>query len=466
MTGFRRRALISLAASYVSQLGQNAANFAIKIILARLVSPADWGIYAEATLVVLVADTFTDMGLSQHFIREKHRPYGNMLLIRVLLSVAAIALILIFAPLLSFMSPDVIEPSRGLAPLILIRALSSVPRVFLERQLRIHKTLVPQFTGIILMGLVSLPLARMHYGVWALIVGTLVSEGVYTAMMWWTVRKDMEIQLRLDYTGHLLKGSRYLFLIAVVGFILQQGDIAITGSLLSPRKVGLYAMAFTLIGLVAKVVEMAIYRVIYPTFCEYSSDLPKLGRIYKCATLVMMALETPIFLFLFFNGHFFVGVLLSDKWLPMAPILAWLAPSRIIDKYSTFGIEVLRATKRDRSLTMVSVLSAISLSVFGYFLTSRYDLMGMVAANYVAVGLLPMIVALRRVIKAELLDLTKKMLAAYAISIVFAAMPNLLLGRLGIVANIASIFMMFATWVVLYLLYWNSVAKPTLAELE
>jgi O-antigen/teichoic acid export membrane protein len=225
-------------------------------------------------------------------------------------------------------------------------------------------------------------------------------------------------------------------------------------------------MAYTLITLVAQVVETAIYRVIYPMFCEYSTDIAKLGRIYKCATIIILSIEAPIAFFLLFNSRFFVGLLLSHKWMPMAPILAVLAPSQIMNKYSTFGMEVLRATKRDRWLMVIYVASAVTLTFFGVVLTRMYGLYGMVAAFYISIGAVLMVISLSKIIRNDLIDLTWKMAVVYTASFILAAIPALLLDVLGLAAHVAAIAMVLLSWALFFKLYWHSVARPALKDME
>lgn len=466
MIDIKRRAITSLIASYISQFGASAINFGIKIALARLLLPTEWGVYAEAMLVILVADTFTDIGLSQHLMREKNRPYGNVLLIRFILSVIAFLLIQAFAGIFAFLSPEVVEPLRVLSPLIMLRAVASIPRIYMDRELIVYRSLIPQFVSLIAMGIVSLVLAAKGFGVYALIFGSLVQELVWCVLLWVSVVRILPVQLTLQHTWRLIYGSRYLFMIAVIGFVLQQGDIAITGTLLSSDQVGLYAMAYTIIALTSKMVETAIYRVVYPLFCQYADDLRTLGRIYVTTTLAMVAIEAPIYFFLLFNSGFFVSNLLGDKWMPMAHLLAGLAVAGIINPYTTFGIEVLRATKRDKMLTVASLTGAVSLVFFGAILTSRYGAIGMVVANYFIFGSVVTIIALLRVIPQHIKELTRKLAAVYSVSLLAAALPYFTLADKGVLQNVVSIGAVLLSWLVFYRYYGVPLIRETLGSLE
>lgn len=458
-----RRASLSLLSSYVSQLGTTAAEFLMKIALAWLILPAQWGIFAEAMLVVLIADVFTDFGLSQHLVREKHRPFGNVLLIRIILSTIAIAAVELFAPYLKVFSPSLIGPARMLAPLIIIKAAGTVPTVFVDRELMVHKSLIPQFARLGTMAAISISLAASGWGVRALIAGTLVSELTYTILMWISVRKHLHLELTFDHTQQLIAGSRYLFSIALIGLLLQQGDILVTGSLLDPKTVGLYAMALMLVQRVSKVVETAIYRVIYPVFCEVSNDREKLGQVYKCMTLAIIAIEAPIYLFLLFHSEFVVQVL-PHRWMPVAGILKALAMSGVVNPYTTFGIEVLRATKQDRMLLFASTSGAVALVVGGFILTHRFGFMGMVAANYLPVSAIFVVISLRRTIRKQFADLSRKLAVVYLVSASISTLAYFV-GGSGVVNHLLGIVVMLGLWAIFYKLYGASIGKETLKSL-
>ncbi|HOK54249.1 MAG TPA: oligosaccharide flippase family protein [Armatimonadota bacterium] len=463
MERLKRRTVISLAASYASQLGTTGAEFLTKIVLAWLIMPTQWGIFAEAMLIVLIADVFTDLGLSQHLVREKSRPFGNVLLLRSILALGAIAVVEVFAPYLKFFTPQLIGPTRALAPLILIKAVGMVPTVYVDRELIVQKSLLPQFARLALMAAVSIVLAVKGMGVWALVIGTLASELAYTVLIWVSVRKIIPLEFTLSHTRNLLRGSSYLFLIAIIGLLLQQGDILVTGSLLDPKTVGFYAMALMLVQRVSKVVETAIYRVIYPLFCEVSHDRHKLGQVYKCATLAIIAIEAPIYMFLLFHAGFVVSIL-PARWLPMAFILQALAMSGVVNPFTTFGIEVLRATKQDRMLFMASVSGAVALVAGGFILTHQFGPMGMVAANYLPVGAIFVIIAMLRTIRTQFLSLARQLAVVYVVSFTVSS-AAFVFGGTGLTRHIAGILAVIVLWAFFYKKYGLTEGKETLGLL-
>ena len=462
MDDFKRKAVVSLFSSYASQLATTAVNLATKLILARLIAPEDLGLYALALLILLGGDMLVDLGVSQHLVREKHRPYGNFLGLRLCIAAALFGGLEFAAPVFKFWGNEFPFVIRLMAITLVIKAISGVPIVFLDRELLIHRSLVPQFARIATMGLTSIGLACFGYGVLALVWGTIAAEAVFALLIWNAVRGHIPLKFTWKHTGSLIWGGKFLFLIGCMGFALQQGDIAIIGGLLSPRDVGLYTMAFTLIVLISKAVEAAVFRVIYPMFCEYNGDLPNLGRIYRYATLAITAIEAPIYFFVLFNAPVLVSVLLGEKWLPAAVLMQALSVFGIINPFSTFGNEVLRATKRDAVLTVSAGIGAVTLLTTGYILTSRYGTMGMVAAHYIIIGSIPSVVAVYRTVRADFITLAGQLAIVYATSFAAIAVVSIGLssapGSQAIVAGL----LVPACWYIYYRAFGNGLGRDVL----
>ena len=462
MDGIKRRAAISLLSSYASQFVTTCANLVTKLILARLIAPEDLGLYALALLVLLGGDMLVDLGISQHIVREKDRPYGNFLGLRLAMSVALFTTIQFAAPTLKFWGGEFPAVVRLMAVTLVIKAASGVPLLFLDRELLIHRSVMPQLARITTMGLVSIGLAYFGYGVWALAWGTVASEAVFAVLIWNAARGRMPLEFTWKHTGGLIWGSKFLFLIGVMGFVLQQGDVGVLGSLLSAREVGFYTMAFMLIMLVSKVVESAVFRVIYPMFCECSDDLPNLGKVYRCATLAIYVIEVPIYFFLLFNSPVIVSVFLGRKWLPAAALMQALSVFGMLNPFSTFGNEVLRARKRDSILTMSTAIGAVTLMTTGYFLTSRFGAIGMVVAHYVIIGSIPTVVAVSRMLRTEFARLAGQLAIVYAGSFAVIGAASIGLSFAPYLQALAAGLLVPASWYTYYRIFGNGAGRAAL----
>jgi len=456
---------LSLLSSYASQFATTATSLVTKIVLAHLIAPDDLGLYAKALLVLLAGDVLVDLGVSQHIIRERHRPYGNLLALRFTIALVLVGLIEVFVG--RFHAWDAAFPPvmRAMAVVIIIKALSSVPTLYLDRELLIQRSLLPELTRLLVTGVVSIGLAYYHYGVWALVWGTVAGEAVFAIMIWRAAAGRMPVELTLRHSVSLVLGGKYLFLIALMGFALQQGHVAILGTLVDDRQLGYYTMAATLVVLVSKVVETAVYRVIYPILCEYRDDTAAMGRAYRQATLAVYAIEAPIYFYLLFNASVVVPAVLGHKWMQAAVLVRALSVAGLVNPFCTFGYEVVRARKKDSVLTSSMVIGAVSMMVFGYVLTLRYGTLGMVAATYLIFGAVPVIVSVYRILRPDFLLLARQISVVYAASLVPMAAVSLGFSSIPAMGAAIAGLLIPACWYTFYRIYANGLGRSTLQTL-
>lgn len=466
MENFKRKALISLISSYASQFATTATNLATKLILAHLIAPGDLGVYAKALFVQLGLEMLMDMGVTQHVARENHRPYGAYLVIRVAAALILIAAVQIFGGVFSVWGAELPNVSRALSIILLIKALSGVPNLYLERELMIQKSVLPQLLRLFTNGVVSIILARLNFGVWALVCGAVTGEFTFAVFMWRSAWAYIPIDITWRHGGTLIWESRHLFAISLMGFALQQGDIAITGSLLPNKQVGFYAMAYSLVIILSKVVEAAVYRVIYPLFCEYRDNISDLGNIYRRATLAVYAVEAPIYMFLIFNARVIIPALLGEKWRPAVPIIQLLSIYGIINPLPTFGNEILRAKKQDRLLTLSNVIGSVTLIVSGYLLTKSHGAEGMAIAKYIVIGSIPVVMSLYSSIRQDLILLVGQLALVYSIAVVGIGIVSLGFSFSAAAQVAAGTLFIPLIWIIYYYMFGSEIGTGALRNLR
>lgn len=465
MDNINRRAVLSLLSSYASQFATTLTSLVTKILLARLIAPDDLGLYAKALLVLMAGDVLVDLGVSQHIVRERRRPYGNLLMMRAAIAVVLFAAIQLYTARFQAWGSAFPPVMRAMAIVIVIKALSAVPALYLDRELLIQRSLLPELTRLGATGMLSVGLAFLGYGVWALVWGTVIGEAAFALGIWRAAAGRLPVEITLRHTVPLVRGGGYLFLIALMGFALQQGHVAILGTLLSDSQVGYYAMAATLVVLVSKVVETAVFRVIYPMFCEYTEDLESLGRVYRQTTLAVYAIEAPIYFYLLFNAPVVVPAVLGQKWAQAAVLVQALSIAGLVNPFSTFGNEVLRARKRDSVLTWSTVTGAVTIMVVGYVLTLRYGALGMAAASYIILGSVPTMVAVYRILRSDFRKLAGQLAVVYGISLAVSTAVGFGFASVPSVRALVAGLLVPACWYTFYRVYGDGVGERTLGAL-
>jgi len=202
------------------------------VVLARLLTPADFGLVGLALVFVTYADVITDLGVTQALVYLPAGRHRNdaALLVSVLVSLTFVLLALAAAPLAArfFGEPQVTSMMRLLSLSLLLRGLGQVPDALLRKELRFRPRLYADFFRAGGQGLISIGLAAAGFGPWAIVFGYLAGSAVWTVLVWglveyrpgrdfWPIRREAIVSL-LAYGAPAAGTSLLLVLVFNVEF--------------------------------------------------------------------------------------------------------------------------------------------------------------------------------------------------------------------------------------------------------
>ncbi|MDD3926269.1 MAG: oligosaccharide flippase family protein [bacterium] len=407
--------MVSLVCSYVSQALNTGVNLLSRLLLARLIIPSDWGLFAEALLIITIGGAMRDLGIPLHLIRDNGKKYGSALVLEGIMSLVVISLIWILAPLAQAWDPRLPHLLRIFSLMLLPEGLAMVPKAFLDKELLVNRALLCELLQIGTFAIVSLVMGYLGYGVWSLVAGYGGGMVVYSISLWLRAGRSMPLGFDRRHIPDLVSHSGFLFLNGLVGTSLGYMDSGILGSLVTSREVGYYFIAYTWAFLPGKLLFPSLYRIIYPTLARYKEDADGLFNIYHLGTVVLLAVELPVLALLFINAQHYVTLLLGRQWLPSVPLLRIIALGPALVPFSRLGIAVLKVHHKDRIFFLSSVIGLVSLLALGWFLTLHYRAMGMAYANLIAPGSLVQLYGLTLVLKGRLWKMAFDLLILYAI---------------------------------------------------
>jgi O-antigen/teichoic acid export membrane protein len=415
----KRRITVSFVSANISRLSIMVISFGSKLILARLIAPDSWGLFAEAYLIMIICRAFCNLGIRSHLVRAKGNYYGNMFIIDISLSIVSVILFQFFAPLFSFLNSDLPDVLRLFSLFVLLNALSVVPIVFAEKELLLRRIIGCEIINFTVTAVVSILLAYLKFGVWSLVIGLLAGQSVFAGLSWYVLKEEIQIKWEIKQTGYLLKNSLYLFLVATFADAWTYIDNGIIGATLSEHTVGLYFMAYFIAAEVPhKIIYPTIYRVTYPAMSKLKGHKEKLIKVHWYSTIAIMSVEVPIAAFLFFNGDMVVSILLGEKWMSIIPLISVLCLAPIIDPLSKMGIELLKVLHYDRIILLYSILRLLLLIIVGVLLTKHTGAIGMAWAKLLVFGNIPIIWKVVTFYKTETAALLRDLLILYFLAFV------------------------------------------------
>ncbi|MGB2598967.1 MAG: lipopolysaccharide biosynthesis protein [Candidatus Omnitrophota bacterium] len=410
-----------------------ALGLARTIILARLLSPNDFGLMGIAVLAINTIETFSRTGFETALVQKKEniKEYlDTVWTVQLARSVVLFAILYLAAPLIAgfFKSSLALPVIRLLAFLELFTGARNVGTVYFQKELRFDKRFILEFSGLFVNIAVSLTLAFILRNVWALVYGSISGAFVTFIMSYILHPYRPKVSFNTGYAKELLKFGKWLFGSSILVFLVTQGDDAFVGRLLGITALGFYQMAYHLSNAPATEITHVVSQVMFPVYSKIQDNIPKLGEIYLSVLRFIAFLSFPVGVLLFVMAPDFTRLFLGDKWMPMVPamrVLCVFGLSRSIG--STVG-PVLYATNNPKVEIKLGLFQLIVLIILIYPFAKLWGILG-VSYAVVASNILNTFLFMRKIRSILMVSLKKILVPLVSVGIpaLIMAVPALLI---------------------------------------
>lgn len=333
------------SARMLSQL----VTWAITLVVIRLLTPADYGLLAMATMFLGFLMMVADVGIGPALVqkpglseRELRQAFGIVLVFHLALA-AALA---VAAPLIASFFDDarLVPIVRVLSLRLVIGAFAVVPDAALQRELEFRKRSLLDLAATVAGSLVTLSLALAGGGVWALVFGSMTSQALKTVGINLLARCLKWPEFSLAEVRSLLFFGGQATLARVIWFFLVQADAFIAGKWLGKEALGFYSVAMHLASLPNQRISALINEVAFPAFSRLQHDVPRVAANTLLGVRVLSMVSFPILWGISSVAPEIVRVFLGLKWtesiLPLQ-ILGLVMPLRMITNFVSNPIQGL-----------------------------------------------------------------------------------------------------------------------------
>jgi lipopolysaccharide exporter len=300
------------------------------IIVARLLSPSDYGLMGIAMVMVAFLDNFTKTGFKSALIQRQGdiRPYLDTAWTIELLRAAAIAIGLVaIAPLVSrfFDAPNVTPILQVMALGMFISGFINIGMVYFTKELEVHKNLSFWVAEAIAAMGVTVGLALTMRSVWALVYGILAGSVVQVVASY--MLHPYRPRLHLDWAKavDLYKFGRWILLRRIALFLSSRADAVLVGKMLGPSALGLYQIADRVPDFIKSEAIDSFFDVSFPTYAMLQSEVHRLRRAFHQIVEVTASMALPVCGAIVFLAEGFTNNVLGRQWLPAVPVMQVLA---------------------------------------------------------------------------------------------------------------------------------------------
>ena len=307
-------------------IGSSACQVLLKIfffiLLARLLSPADYGVAGAALVIIGFATIFSQVGVGQALIYQPNlndRQIASANLVSILLGLLVTLLLIAAAPLAAwfFEDPNVTGALRLTACAFILRGVSTVAESLLERDLEFQAIAFRDvLTNLVGQGVVGLPLAMLGFNYWALCWAFLAGELLRTVFL--LLRKPHARKLKgsLDVKGLVRFGSG-MSVTVLVNRLAIQLDTILVGRFLGTEMLGFYGRAHQLAAMPASMFGKVYSKVLFPAMNSVREDQEKLRHVHSEVISALSLVVLPATLAAFFVAPHIIPMLIGEKWAMM-----------------------------------------------------------------------------------------------------------------------------------------------------
>ena len=372
----------------IDKVGGSTVNFIVTIILARLLTPADFGLVAMVLIFFELSSSFVESGFSTALIREKtisEIDKSTTFIFNLVVSTILYGLLYFSAPAIAaFFEQDMlIWIVRVMGLNLIINSFAIIQRATLTQKIDFKTQTKVRFLAVVISGAVGIGLAFYDYGVWALVAKMGVMAALNTLFLWivnpWKPSWAFSTESFKRLFGF---GSKILAAGLINKFFLQIYNLLI-GKFFAAATLGFYTQANNFVNMIKSNLFQTIQKVSYPILAKLQDDLGRLKEGYRKFIKLSSFVIFPSMVGLGVLAEPVLVTLVGEKWLESVPFLQLLCLSGATYHFHAINLNMLLVLGRSDLGLKLEVYKKIIITI-AIVIGIRYGIYGLVIGQVIS----------------------------------------------------------------------------------
>jgi len=347
----QQTAIRGLAWSTIERISQQFLHFLFVIVLARLLSPGEFGLIAMVSFFVAISQTLVDSGFGVALIQKRdadHLDECSVFYFNIVVGAIGASALFFSAPLVArFYSQPILESiTRWMSLLLVISSLGATQHRLLMKRLDFKSLFRVSAIATPISGFLGVGLAYRGFGVWSLVVQQLVFNAMYVGLLWFFVGWRPGWKFSFASLKSMFGFGSRLLATGLLDSVFQNIYHLVIGKLFSATELGFYSRAMMTQQLLAQNLNATVSRVTFPIFASIQNDKLRLREGARKGLVFLGTINFPLMIGLSVVSRSFVSVVFSDKWLPCVPYLQLLSIVGLLYPLGTINLHLLSAQGR------------------------------------------------------------------------------------------------------------------------
>lgn len=333
-----------MAWSAVSQAIKQITQFVITAILARLLTPHDFGLIGMATVFIGFASVLNELGLSGALIQKQDADdvhYSSAFWLNVVVGLSLTGITCCVSPFIAdfYQAPELVAILNALSVTFIFSSLTVVQQALLSKSMNFRALTIRDIIASMVSGIVGVVSALMGWGVWSLIFQALTFSFLNSILLWMQSSWRPQWIWKKEAIKDIFNFSAHMSGFNMVNYMSRNTDVLLIGKFLGSEPLGLYTVAYKLMLYPVQNITWVINKVMFPAFAKIQNDIRKVSENYLKIIGYIAILTFPTMALLFLIAPELIDVVYGSKWHPVVFLVQIFALTGALQSISsTIGV--------------------------------------------------------------------------------------------------------------------------------
>lgn len=388
--GYLKHTIIGTTWVSAFRISTRAISFFRILILARILSPANFGVFGIAALVLSFLEILTETGINIFLVQKKgsiDRYISDAWIVSILRGFILFLLLILLSPFIAnfFNSPNAIQLLQLISFVPLIRGFINPAVVKYQKNLEFGKDFYFHFAIFALDSLIVIGAAYITKSPVSFVYGLMAGALLEVILSFVFLKPRPTFSFRVSYLKEILHSGKWVTLFGLFNFISQKGDNVVVGRLLGTTQLGIYEMGYNLSTLPISEISDVVNKVVFPIYVNIKKDRARLRRaVLKTMSIITLAV-LAFSSFIFFLPREFFLFLLGPKWEGVYEIIKVLAFYGLFRAILGTTASLFLALGKQKYVAVMTFVRVTALLIVVVPLTSMFGLIGTSFAALISV---------------------------------------------------------------------------------
>lgn len=344
----RTNVVNSLLWKLLERAGSQGVQFVVQIILARLLSPKEFGTIAILLVFTNIATVFIQGGFNAALIQKKdpdELDYSSVFYFSLLASLVLYGIIAYFSPAIGlyYQDDNLAKMLRVISLILFPGALNSVQNAYIMKNMQFRKLFLSTLSATVLSGVIGIATAYLGYGIWALIIQQIIYAFSNAILLHYTTDWHPKLMFSFRRIKSLFSYGIKVLSSSIIYTLYLDGRTLLIGKIYQPFDLAYYQRGEQMPRIIVSNIDASIQGVMLPTLAAYQEDPRRMKSILRRSIKVSAYIIFPAMVGMATTAETLVKVLLTDKWLPSVPFLQIFCITYALWPILTLNLQPMRA---------------------------------------------------------------------------------------------------------------------------